>query len=91
MCHVRSYHPSSPISLIPQLAYAKRRRAAGIGGANVDYSLEASSLWARIRAEQLEKNRSGGDGLVEGEGEGYNAHAFEDMTDLQNENFVYSL
>lgn len=63
----------------------KRRLASGRTGKNVDYSLEASKDWAKIKAAQVERTDGGSTGEV------YNSKAFDDMTDLQNEDFVYSL
>ncbi|RSH80114.1 hypothetical protein EHS25_007316 [Saitozyma podzolica] len=63
----------------------KRRRAAGKTGAHYDYSLESSSHWAKLRERQQEAM------VAEGHQETYNAQAFMDLTDLQNEDFVYSL
>jgi hypothetical protein len=60
----------------------KRRAAMGKTGVNVDYSLEDSSKWAGMRAKQAAEGGQAAD---------YNAHAFEDLTDLNNEDFVYSL
>lgn len=63
----------------------KRRLAMGKTGPNVDYSLENSKDWEKMRAAR----RAGAtEGAVEEE---FNAHAFEDRTDLQNEDFIYSL
>jgi uncharacterized membrane protein YciS (DUF1049 family) len=54
----------------------KRRRELGRTGAHVDLSLENSSNWAKLRAEQKEKNL--GEGHVD-EAEAYNANAFSDL------------
>jgi len=64
----------------------KRRAAAGRAGKHVDYSLESSAQWAKIRLAQKERD------VVEGghETEAYNAQAFLDLTDLENLDFVYS-
>ncbi|RSH85337.1 hypothetical protein EHS25_004733 [Saitozyma podzolica] len=63
----------------------KRRRAAGKTGAHIDYSLESSVNWAKLRQRQMEAM------IAEGHQEAYNAQAFMDLTDLQNEDFIYSL
>jgi len=63
----------------------KRRIANGKTGANVDYSLEDSSKWAQMRADAKAKAQEGGQEEV------LNERAFEDLTDLQNQDFVYSL
>jgi hypothetical protein len=62
----------------------KRRAALGKTGAHVDYSLENSKNWAKMKQDTTQ---------AEGEhaGEEENVHAFEDKTDLQNEDFIYSL
>ncbi|WOO82425.1 putative transporter [Vanrija pseudolonga] len=62
-----------------------RRRAKGKTGQVLDYSLEASSRWAGLRADQAAKD------AAEGHQEEHNAQAFMDLTDLQNEDFIYSL
>nr|XP_019007564.1 uncharacterized protein I206_07578 [Kwoniella pini CBS 10737]OCF46345.1 hypothetical protein I206_07578 [Kwoniella pini CBS 10737] len=69
------------------LRNVKRRIAKGKSGAQIDLSLENSSRWAELRAKQ----RAGqiADGNVEEEG--FNDQAFMDLTDLQNEDFIYSL
>ncbi|WWC96612.1 hypothetical protein V866_003482 [Kwoniella sp. B9012] len=66
----------------------KRRIASGKTGAHIDLSLENSSKWQELRAKQ----RAGqvADGQIEGDG-AYNDQAFMDLTDLQNEDFIYSL
>lgn len=65
---------------------AKRRLASGKTGAHVDYSLENSSKWAQMRADAAAGR------VDEGEkGHTVNEHAFEDLTDLKNEDFIYSL
>ena len=63
----------------------KRRIALGKTGANVDYSLEDSSKWEKMRADARAKATESGQEEV------VNERAFEDLTDLQNEDFVYSL
>jgi len=63
----------------------KRRIANGKTGANVDYSLEDSSKWAQMRLDAKARTTESGQEEV------YNEKAFEDLTDLQNEDFVYSL
>jgi predicted Holliday junction resolvase-like endonuclease len=62
-----------------------RRLALGKTGANVDYSLEDSSKWEKMRADAKAK------ATELGQEEVVNERAFEDLTDLQNEDFVYSL
>jgi hypothetical protein len=64
---------------------AKRRKAMGKTGLNVDYSLESSSKWAAMKAQQKHNEQEGGIA------EEHNAAAFEDLTDLQNVDFIYSL
>lgn len=64
----------------------KRRTAAGKTGRNVDYSLEDSKDWAKIRATEDARNLADGNIAEE-----YNTMAFADMTDLDNDEFVYSL
>ena len=63
----------------------KARLAMGKSGPNVDYSLVSSSKWADMRAKQAANRAAAG-----GE-ETYNENAFADLTDLRNEDFVYSL
>lgn len=65
----------------------KRRIAAGKTGAHVDYSLENSSKWAKMRADAA----AAGGGEEGEKGHAVNEHAFEDLTDLKNEDFIYSL
>lgn len=62
-----------------------RRRANGKTGQVVDYSLEASSKWKAMRADQQARD------AAEGHVGTVNANAFADLTDLQNEDFIYSL
>ncbi|ORY33755.1 allantoate permease [Naematelia encephala] len=64
-----------------------RRRANGKTGELVDYSLESSSKWQSLRADQAAKDEAEGVGAQAKE---HNAHAFDDLTDLQNEDFIYS-
>jgi len=64
---------------------AKKRKAMGKTGPNVDYSLESSSKWAAMKAQQKHNEQEGGIA------EEHNAAAFEDLTDLQNVDFIYSL
>lgn len=64
---------------------AKKRQAMGRTGPSVDYSLEASSKWAAMKAQQQQMEQEGG---LPDE---FNANAFEDLTDLKNVDFVYSL
>ena len=61
----------------------KRRAALGKTGPHVDYSLEASSKWAEMRAAN-KNTEAGGEEQI-------NEHAFDDLTDLKNEDFIYSL
>ena len=58
------------------LRNVKRRKALGRTGTHVDLSLESSSNWAKIRAEQKEKNL--GEGHT-AEADTYNANAFSDL------------
>jgi hypothetical protein len=58
------------------LRNVKRRRELGRTGAHVDLSLENSSNWAKLRAEQKEKNL--GEGHAD-EADAYNANAFSDL------------
>jgi hypothetical protein len=51
----------------------KRRRAAGKTGAHIDYSLESSTHWAKLRQRQMEAM------VAEGHQEVYNAQAFMDL------------
>ena len=62
-----------------------RRRENGKTGAVVDYSLESSNKWQGLREEQAKKD------AAEGHVEEHNTQAFLDLTDMQNEDFVYSL
>jgi hypothetical protein len=64
---------------------AKKRKAMGKTGPNVDYSLESSSKWAEMKAQQRHMEQEGG--LPEE----FNVNAFEDLTDLKNVDFIYSL
>lgn len=64
----------------------KRRAALGKTGAHVDFSLESSKRWQELREQQQAANKT--DGTVEAS---YNDQAFLDLTDLQNEDFIYSL
>jgi hypothetical protein len=64
---------------------AKKRTAMGKTGPNVDYSLESSSKWAEMKAQQRHMEQEGG--LPEE----FNVNAFEDLTDLKNVDFIYSL
>ena len=63
----------------------KRREAAGKTGRLVDYSLEASSKWKALRSEQAARDQS------EGHGERQHVEGIDDLTDLKNEDFIYSL
>lgn len=62
---------------------SKRRAALGRTAVHVDYSLVAASKWAEMKAAA--KNVEGGSE------EQVNEHAFEDLTDLNNVDFVYGL
>ena len=65
----------------------RRRVAMGKTGKHVDYSLENSNKWAGMRADAAQTAQG-----EEGEkGHTVNEHAFEDLTDLKNEDFIYSL
>lgn len=64
---------------------SKKRQAMGRSGANIDYSLESSSKWAAMKAQQQQKEEESG------EFNEHNANAFADLTDLKNVDFVYSL
>ncbi|WWC88220.1 uncharacterized protein L201_003125 [Kwoniella dendrophila CBS 6074] len=66
----------------------QRRIAKGKTGAHVDLSLEKSSKWQELRERQRADQAA--EGHVETEG-AYNDQAFMDLTDLQNEDFIYSL
>lgn len=68
---------------------AKKRIANGKTGPHVDYSLENSNKWAAMKAKRGEK--VGGEEGIEHEEEMVNSHAFDDLTDLKNEDFIYSL
>ncbi|KAL7420650.1 hypothetical protein Q5752_004601 [Cryptotrichosporon argae] len=63
----------------------ERRRALGKTGELVDFSLEASGNWEKLRQEQRAKDQA------EGHVEQHNTQAFDDLTDRQNEDFIYSL
>ena len=65
---------------------AKRRLASGKTGPHVDYSLENSNKWAQMRADAAAGRAEEGE-----KGHAVNEHAFEDLTDLKNEDFIYSL
>lgn len=64
---------------------ANKRTAMGRSGPNIDYSLESSSKWAAMKAQQQQNEQESG------EQDEYNANAFADLTDLKNVDFVYSL
>jgi hypothetical protein len=64
----------------------KRRLALGKTGVHVDYSLENSGKWAKMRADAAEA--SGEDGT---KGVAVNENAFDDLTDKKNVDFIYSL
>ena len=61
-----------------------RRRAKGKTGQVVDLSLESSSRWAELNAKQQAQDSA------EGHVEQHNTQAFLDLTDLENEDFIYS-
>lgn len=63
---------------------AKRRLAAGKTGRHVDYSLVDSSKWAAMKSAN---KTEGEEGAQEEQG---NTQAFEDLTDKQNDEFIYS-
>jgi hypothetical protein len=76
----------------------KRREAMGKKGRAVDYSLEDSSKWASMRAQNNEQRFVNGDDDAAGvahveqtQNAAFNEHAFDDKTDLENEDFIYSL
>jgi hypothetical protein len=55
----------------------------------VDYSLENSSKWAQMKADAAAVAAEDGEkGTAQTV---INEHAFEDLTDKQNEDFIYSL
>ena len=62
-----------------------RRRARGSTGKVVDYSLEASNRWEGLRADQQAKD------LAEGHIEEHQTQALLDLTDLKNDEFIYSI
>jgi hypothetical protein len=62
----------------------KRRAALGKTGVHVDYSLENSKNWAKMKEDTGKSEEEMG---VEHSAQ----EAFEDKTDLQNEDFIYSL
>lgn len=66
---------------------AKRRIASGKTGPHVDYSLENSNKWAKMRSDAA----AGAQGEDGAKGHTVNEHALEDLTDLKNEDFIYSL
>jgi hypothetical protein len=51
----------------------KRRQALGKTGVHLDYSLESSDNWAKLRAQQAER------AAAEGHVEQYNSNAFMDL------------
>ena len=63
----------------------KRRRASGRTGEVVDYSLEASNKWQGLRDVQASKD------AAEGHREEHVTQGLLDLTDLRNDEFVYSL
>ncbi|ORY27751.1 major facilitator superfamily domain-containing protein [Naematelia encephala] len=74
------------------LRNVRRRKASGKSGVHIDYSLENSSHWEQLRGKQhaaeIADHGEVGQGAKD---ETYNAKAFLDLTDLENEDFVYSL
>jgi hypothetical protein len=68
---------------------AKRRLASGKTGPHIDYSLENSGNWAKMRADAA----AAGDGeaVESAQAEDAESEAFGDITDLKNEDFIYSL
>ncbi|KAK8853048.1 hypothetical protein IAR55_003749 [Kwoniella newhampshirensis] len=62
----------------------KRRQARGMSGEIVDYSLEAESKWAGLRAKQVAIDQA--EGMLQAHGQ----KAFLDLTDLENDEFIYS-
>jgi len=80
-------------TVIAQAAYlhylniqnAKRRKAAGKAGPAIDYSLVHSSKWAEMRAKDAAARAQ------LGHIEHFNDKAFDDMTDRQNDDFVFCL
>ena len=70
------------------LAILNRRnnkKLAALGrGKNVDYSLESSANWAKLKAQHRETGQESGVAQT-------NENAFADYTDLKNVEFVYSL
>jgi len=67
----------------------RRRAAMGKTSRQVDYSLENSSKWAQMKADASAAQAEDGEkGITQGV---INEHAFEDLTDKQNEDFIYSL
>lgn len=67
----------------------KRRAAMGKTGRHIDYSLENSAKWAQMRADAAAAEVEEGEkGIAQNV---INEHAFEDLTDKQNEDFIYSL
>jgi hypothetical protein len=67
----------------------KRRAAMGKTARQVDYSLENSSKWAQMKADAAAVAAEDGEkGTAQTV---INEHAFEDLTDKQNEDFIYSL
>jgi hypothetical protein len=61
-----------------------RRQNNGKTGALIDMSLEPSSKWAELRSRQVRQDEA------EGKDPQY-SQAFLDLTDLENEDFLYSL
>ncbi|EIN09349.1 MFS general substrate transporter [Punctularia strigosozonata HHB-11173 SS5] len=63
--------------------HARRRELAGKVGKVIDVSLEDD-----VRAHEIQQELHNRDG---GEPSGLNARAFDDLTDTQNEDFIYAL
>jgi hypothetical protein len=68
---------------------AKRRLASGKTGPHIDYSLENSGKWAKMRADAAAAG--GGEAGEKAQAEDAENEAFGDITDLKNEDFIYSL
>jgi hypothetical protein len=68
---------------------AKRRLASGKTGPHVDYSLENSGNWAKMRADAAAAG--GGEAGEKVQAQDAENEAFGDITDLKNEDFIYSL
>ncbi|WWD19458.1 hypothetical protein CI109_103918 [Kwoniella shandongensis] len=62
----------------------RRREARGMSGDIIDFSLEAESKWAGLREKQAANDQAAGITQTHGQ------KAFLDLTDLENDEFVYS-